>query len=179
MKPTLFYLCAPSGAGKNALLSALQNIQNAPYIAIRTITRPADATEASEPVTEPEFQRLKTLGVFAMDWVAHGFSYGIRSTELEKADQIIINGSRAHWPIAKQQWPELALVTITVSEAILKSRLIARARESEFEIAARLKRNRQLANDLRLETPFCNITNDGTPQDMAAALMEAIACTSN
>ncbi len=179
MKPTYFYLCAPSGAGKNALLSALQEFDSAPYVVRRTITREADVTEASESVTEDEFERLKGSGAFALDWSANGLCYGIRTDELAQAERVIINGSRAYWPDAKLRIPALLLVTIEVPEPLLKERLIARGRESEFEIYARLKRNRELAKTLKADEPFCTLVNDRTPREMAIDFMEAIACISD
>jgi ribose 1,5-bisphosphokinase len=178
MSTTLFYLCAPSGAGKNALLSALNEFESAPYVAIRTITRPADVTEASEPVTESEFSQLKEAGLFALDWSANGFHYGIRTSEIACSDSVIINGSRAYWPEAKRRFPDMALVTIEVPEPILKDRLLARGRESEFEIFARLKRNRELSKELQKETPFCTLINDRSPRDMAVDFMERLGCIS-
>ena len=176
MVARLLYLCAPSGAGKDALLTALKPFPNAPYAAVRTITRPADVTEASEPVTEMEFWQLKKRGVFVFDWSANGFLYGIRATELTKAATVIINGSRAYWPTAKGLFPNMQLITIEVPDAVLKERLEARGRESEFEIYARLRRNRQLAESLRLEAPGITLINDRTPHDMAVDLMEYLGC---
>ncbi len=177
MIPTHFYLCAPSGAGKNALLSALQAFDSAPYVARRTITRLPDVTEESESVTESEFLQLKETGTFALDWTANGLSYGIRVSELAAAERVIVNGSREYWPEAKKRLPELALVTIEVPEKLLKERLIARGRESEFEIYARLKRNRELSQRFKHDAPFLTLMNDRTPNDMAIDFMEAIACT--
>ena len=176
MLPEVYYLCAPSGAGKNAFLTALMEFQRAPYVVVRTITRPEDPTEASEMVSEMEFMRLKKRGAFVLDWTAHGFSYGIRASELSKADRVILNGSRVYWPTAKSVFPELRLVTIDVPDAILKARLEKRGRESEFEIYARLRRNRQLADALQHEKPFCTLENDGTPEDMAITFMDNIGC---
>lgn len=176
MMPEVYYLCAPSGAGKNAFLSALAPFRRAPYIVVRTITRPEDPTEASEMVSEMEFMRLKNRGQFVLDWSAHGYLYGIRATELSKSERVIMNGSRVYWPTAKSIFPNLRLVTIEVPDAVLKARLEQRGRESEFEIYARLRRNRQLANALQNERPFCTLINDGTPDDMAIAFMDRIGC---
>lgn len=176
MTPRLLYLCAPSGAGKNALLSALESIPGAPYAAIRTITRPADVTEASEPVTEMQFWQLKKRGVFVFDWSANGFLYGIRASELTHADCVIINGSRAYWPTAQGLFPNMRLVTIEVPDSVLRDRLEARGRESEFEIYARLRRNRELAESLQTEAPSITLINDRTPDDMAQDLMEQLSC---
>ena len=178
MTAALFYLCAPSGAGKNALLSALNEFESAPYVAVRTITRPADITEASEPVTDYVFAQFKEAGLFALDWSANGFHYGIRTSEIACSDSVIINGSRAYWPEAKRRFPGMSLVTIEVPELILKERLLARERESEFEIIARLKRNRELSKELQKETPFCALINDRSPRDMAVDFMERLECIS-
>lgn len=176
MLPEVYYLCAPSGAGKNAFLSALASFPRAPYIVVRTITRPDDPTEASEMVSEMEFMRLKKQGRFVLDWSAHGYLYGIRATEFSKGDRVILNGSRVYWPTAKTIFPNLRLITLEVPDSVLKARLEQRGRESEFEIYTRLKRNRQLATALQNEKPFCTLINDGTPEDMAIAFMDRIGC---
>jgi len=147
-------------------------------VAIRTITRPADITEASEPVTDREFTQLKEAGLFALDWLANGFHYGIRASEIAHSDSVIINGSRAYWPEAKRRFPDMALVTIAVPASALKERLFARGRESEIEIFARLKRNRELSKVLQKETPFCTLINDRSPRDMAIDFMERLGCIS-
>ncbi len=176
MKPDLFYLCAPSGAGKDAFLTALKQQAGAPHVVVRTITRPADPSEQSEAVSEMEFLNLKTRGQFALDWSANGFHYGIRVSELNSHPAAILNGSRVYWPTARSRLPHLKLVTIEVPDAILKHRLEARGRESEFEIHARLRRNRELAGALAEERPYLTLINDGTPEDMAIAFMEHIRC---
>lgn len=176
MRPTLYYVCAPSGAGKDAFLTALRKIPGAPYVVVRTITRPPDASEQSEMVSEMEFLRLKRRQQFVLDWSANGFHYGIRASELAKSEQAIMNGSRVHWPVAKASFPQMRLVTIEVPDEVLKSRMEARGRESEFEIFARLKRNRDLAHRLQQEKPYCTLINDGTPDQMARAFMRHIGC---
>lgn len=176
MNQGLFYLCAPSGAGKDAFLKALKKIPGAPHVVVRTITRPPDPSEHSEQVSEMEFLNLKRRGQFVMDWSANGFHYGIRASEVGKASTVILNGSRVYWPTAHEVFPKMKLVTIEVPDAILKERLEKRGRESEFEIHARLRRNRELATALAKERPYLTLINDGTPEDMALAFMEHIRC---
>lgn len=54
---------------------------------------------------------------------------------------VVVNGSRAHLPQAKSRYGAAALpVCLQVSQDVLRQRLLARGRENETEIVARLER---------------------------------------
>ena len=142
----LIWLTGPSGSGKDSLLDALRA---APpprlLIAHRYITRAADAGgENHVALTEAEFARRAALGLFAVSWQAHGFSYGIGcETEqwLLRGQNVVVNGSRLHLAQAQARFgSQLLPVCLQVSPEVLRSRLQSRGRESEKEIAQRLER---------------------------------------
>ena len=57
---------------------------------------------------------------------------------------MVVNGSRAYLDAARRNYPELLPVWIEVSPEVLRKRLLARGRETEQEIEARLQRHRTL-----------------------------------
>ena len=79
----LVLVVGPSGAGKDTLLEAArQALADDPRFRFvrRVITRPADAGgEAHEAVTAEEFAARE----FALQWQAHGLSYGIPADAIE------------------------------------------------------------------------------------------------
>jgi ribose 1,5-bisphosphokinase len=158
MSRRLIYVVGPSGAGKDSLLAwlRLQTPNSAPvHWARRTINRPqADGpdSEKHEVVDDLFFDDLLVSNEFAMHWNANSHRYGIRKSELIYLDNpnycVLVNGSRAHLPIAANLYPDLTVLHITADTDVLRQRLCFRARESEEAIEARLRR----AIDLDLPT---------------------------
>jgi ribose 1,5-bisphosphokinase len=64
---------------------------------------------------------------------------------------VLINGSRGHLPQARERYPDLLAVLLTVDQAVLRERLLARGRESVEDIDERLARNAQFASALVAE----------------------------
>ncbi len=151
MNRRLIYVVGPSGAGKDSVLSWLREHTpaSAPvYWARRTINRSASndpRDEAHESVASPDFERLVGDAAFAMQWEANTHQYGIRQSELRYLNDpmfsVMVNGSRAHLPIAAHDYPGLTVLHITADAAVLRERLQRRGRESAEAIEARLKRN--------------------------------------
>lgn len=172
----LIDLVGASGVGKDTVLrwlAAQPSMANRLHIARRTITRPSDETsEAHEAVTPPRFDALRRAGAFVLDWEANGLSYGIRREELlpmEGGRDVIVNGSRGHLEEARRRYPDLFVVRLTTPADVLRTRLLARGRESPEMIEARLARNAQLP-------PFdvdAEVINDGTP-DVAGRRLLAV-----
>ncbi|MGY6646669.1 MAG: alpha-D-ribose 1-methylphosphonate 5-triphosphate diphosphatase [Salinarimonas sp.] len=142
----LVAVVGPSGAGKDALITAALAARPDLLRVRRVITRPADAgAEDHEAVDEAEFARRLAHGSFAFHWQAHGLAYGIPRSALaplNKGRLVIFNGSRAALAAAQTQDPSLAVVMITADDETLAQRLAARGRETQGEIAARLARGR-------------------------------------
>ncbi|KPA90142.1 phosphonate metabolism protein/1,5-bisphosphokinase (PRPP-forming) PhnN [Pseudomonas sp. RHF3.3-3] len=147
MAGRLIYLIGPSGSGKDSLLDAARDdlAQHGCRIVRRVITRSAEAVgEAAHGVSAEQFAAMREQGAFAMSWEANGLSYGI-PVEIDQwlADglDVLVNGSRGYLPQARQRYPDLLAVLLTVDQAVLRERLLERRRESPAEIEARLARN--------------------------------------
>jgi ribose 1,5-bisphosphokinase len=147
MAGCLIYLMGPSGSGKDTVLQGLgaRLGRQDCYIAQRIVTRAADPSETDAlSVSAEEFKQLEQRGALAMAWHAHGLAYGISraiDTRLDAGCDVLVNGSRAYLPRARQDYPNLLAVLLTVKPEVLRQRLQARGRESDAEIELRLARN--------------------------------------
>ncbi len=134
----------PSGGGKDSLIAGAIAVRPDLIWVKRVITRPTEAGgEPYEGVSAAEFARRKTAGLFALDWRAHGLCYGIPASardDLQRGRDVIFNGSRAELVAALAEFPNLLVVLVTASPAVLAARLAARGREAEADIAERLSR---------------------------------------
>lgn len=150
MNRRLIYVVGPSGAGKDSLLLWLrQHIPSTAQVhwARRTIDRPkVDIPNAEDhcSVDTEIFEQMVNQGKFALHWDANTYRYGIRTDELKHLSHpswcVIVNGSRAHLPIAAKTYPGLTVLHVTASADVLRRRLLNRGRESEEAINARLMR---------------------------------------
>lgn len=175
---TLIYLMGPSGSGKDSLLRALREQQDAAIlVAHRYITRPADAGgENHIALTSREFALRKQYGLFALDWRANGHDYGIGieiESWLTRGMNVIINGSRADLANARQRYgTALYPVCLTVSQDVLRQRLQERGRECDADIEQRLQRALACQPD---ERETCHhLSNDGPLEQTTASLLQLI-----
>lgn len=155
MSGKLLYLVGASGSGKDSLLEGCrQRLQpnHRCFVAHRYITRaPNVGGENHIHLSPEEFDMRATMGMFAMQWYSHDYSYGIGSeidNWLAKGINVVINGSREYLQIAMHAYPNLIPVLVEVDEEILHQRLTNRGRESEEEIVKRLNRHRQFVDSL-------------------------------
>lgn len=174
----LFYVVGPSGAGKDTLIAAALGLLPRGVtvrLARRAITRPASGQgEAHEPMSREAWDAVRAAGGFALAWEANGHAYGVRRELdgwLAAGERVIVNGSREYLPHARNRYPALRVLLITAPREQIIERLIARGREAEAEIDARLSRASLIAlpHGVRAET----IVNDG-PVSHAAARLAAI-----
>ena len=118
----------------------------------RVITRSAEAVgEAAQGVSPQQFAAMDAEGAFALSWQANGLSYGIpREIDdwLAAGDDVLVNGSRAHLAQTRERYPTLLVLLLTVDQAVLRQRLIARGRESLADIEERLARNARFTAEL-------------------------------
>lgn len=148
----LIYLMGPSGSGKDSLLNAARPrlLARGCRIARRVITRSAEAAgEDAVAVSLADFERQEADGAFALSWRANGLAYGIpRQIDewLAAGQDVLVNGSRAHLSQARQRYPWLIGVVLTVNIEVLRERLLARGRETREQIEQRLARNAQFDN---------------------------------
>jgi ribose 1,5-bisphosphokinase len=172
----LFYLCGPSGAGKNAVMAEACRLDPALRCARRSITRPSDPSEVVETLSTAEFADAVHDNAFLWWWTANGLSYGIRHHQCMGPGTVLINGSRAYWPDAKSQKPDVRLILLTVDPDVLSERLIMRGRESGAAIEARLMRNHRVQTTALLEDAWLVLDNTHALSDVAQTLVRALQC---
>ncbi|RSZ42664.1 MULTISPECIES: phosphonate metabolism protein/1,5-bisphosphokinase (PRPP-forming) PhnN [unclassified Variovorax] len=179
MTGRLVYVAGPSGAGKDSLLGWLKEHlpHDAPVaFARRTITRAVAAGgEQHDSVDVPGFLQLRGAGAFGLDWEANGLCYGVRHAELvppRDDGTVIVNGSRAYLPQAARRFPHMTVVHVTASVETLRSRLMARGRESAEMVEARVRR----ALDFRIPPGLAaiEIHNEDVLADAGARLLQAL-----
>ncbi len=146
----LVYLMGPSGSGKDSLIDAARATLATHNVAVarRVITRSAEAKGEDAVGVSPErFAQMRAEGDFALCWRANGLDYGIPvqiDHWLQQGRSVLVNGSRAHLAEARQRYPDLLAVLLTVEPQVLRQRLLARGRESLEDIERRLARSQQL-----------------------------------
>lgn len=186
MPGKLIYVMGPSGAGKDSLIDAARpalQIAGA-IVARRIITRSAEsAGERAESLSGPEFAERARSGGFALHWQANGLSYGISTdldTALEQGRHVLVNGSRAHLPAARERYPGLIPLLVTVDSAVLRERLLKRGRESLEDIERRLARNTRLLAEQEMEeggngvlrNEYCAVERLDNSGDLASTLRQ-------
>jgi len=168
----LFAIVGPSGAGKDTLIAGARALAPDLVVVRRVITRPTEAGgEDFDGVSPAEFALRRSAGDFALDWQAHGLSYGIPAAQIDPARRVLFNGSRAALPAARARFPGLVVVLVTAPAAVLAARLAGRGRETMEEIAQRLER---AGFDLPGGRQVRRVFNDGTPDEGAARLLAAV-----
>ncbi len=177
MTGELIIVVGPSGVGKDSLLAhAREQLGADPRwrFVRRRITRPANAgSENHEALSEEEFADRLAAGRFALHWDSHGLRYGIdREIDdwLARGCTVVLNGSRAHLPIAHQRYPALRVVAIVAHPEVLARRLAQRGRESAADIAARIARQPSLPEGL----PVTEVSNDADLASASAAFLQAL-----
>jgi ribose 1,5-bisphosphokinase len=169
--PRVFAIVGPSGAGKDTLIAGALAARPDLRAVRRVITRPETAGgEDFEGVSAQEFVRRVNAGAFALHWQAHGLSYGIPAQALTEG-VVLFNGSRAALAQAAVQFPELVVIVVTAPPEILAQRLVARGRERDSDIAARLARADQ---DLPQGLTWREVVNDSTPEIGISRLLQAL-----
>jgi ribose 1,5-bisphosphokinase len=166
----LIVVVGPSGAGKDSVLRGWRAAPDAPHFARRVITRASDATEAHEAVSPDDFAGIRSQGLLATWWQAHGLHYGVRRRELDPLAAgrwVVLNGSRAHLPALRSQAPGLRVVALSAPAHLLAQRLAARAREGAAAREGRLARSVAAPVEPDLE-----LVNDGELQHSVATLLQ-------
>lgn len=176
----LFYIMGASGSGKDTLLQGCRerHIEGLrPLVAHRYITRKPDGgTESHVWLTDAEFEQQIAQGAFAMHWSANGYRYGIgREIDqwLAQGGQVLVNGSRGYFEQARSRYGRsLVPVLISVDPARLQRRLKRRGRESAEEIKARIRRARELEQQLPPDAIV--VENNASVAEAVTNLMTAI-----
>jgi ribose 1,5-bisphosphokinase len=176
----LFYVMGASGSGKDSLIFyARGRLAGRTDVAFahRYITRPADPVgENHIALSESEFDARLAAGLFAMHWRSHGLRYAIGkeiNLWLAKGCSVVMNGSRGYLEEARQKYPELTAVLITVQPQTLADRLALRGRETKTQVAERLERAEAFRRPLGSVEVIENDgdLNDGGEQFLRVLLM--------
>lgn len=150
MSGRLIYLMGPSGSGKDSLIdaAAVELKRFNCRVARRVITRSAESVgEDAVSVSSEAFAHLKEEGAFALSWSANGLDYGIPAqidAWLAEDQHVLVNGSRAHLQQARDRYPHLLAILLTVDIGVLRERLLRRGREPLDQVEGRLQRNQSL-----------------------------------
>ncbi|WP_194787970.1 phosphonate metabolism protein/1,5-bisphosphokinase (PRPP-forming) PhnN [Pseudomonas sp. UFMG81] len=173
----LIFLMGPSGSGKDSLIDAAraQLAAHGVEVARRVITRSAEARgEAAEGVSVERFEGMREAGEFALSWEANGLRYAIPAHVehwLAGGRSVLVNGSRGYLPEARRLYPDLLAVGLSVSPATLRQRLLARGRESAWEIEQRLARSAGMA---AYDAAVHVLDNSASLTDSVEALMRLL-----
>lgn len=143
----LVYVMGPSGAGKTRVVEyARHKIDGKlPIVfAHRYITRPLGKDIENYIALSPsEFALRKARALFAFDWEAYGFNYGIgveigswRASGLV----VVVDGSRAHFNNHRGEMAGAVPILVTAGRDELRARLTTRDREAMKSIEERLER---------------------------------------
>lgn len=175
MAGRLFAIVGPSGVGKDTLMAAAKARMPDLHLVRRVITRAAEAGgEPFEAVSEAAFAQRLDRGEFVLHWRAHGLSYGIPMSVVERLQTgrpALFNGSRAMLETARAQFPALRVIHVTAYPEILAQRLAERGREDAPEIARRLDR---AAIGLPGGIDAVEIDNSGPLETAVSALLSVL-----
>ncbi|GAK70529.1 phosphonate metabolism protein/1,5-bisphosphokinase PhnN [Agrobacterium rubi TR3 = NBRC 13261] len=174
----MIVVVGPSGAGKDTLMqfaaAQLGETQKLHFVR-RVITRDHDAGgEDHDAVSQDEFDRRQQAGDFCVSWQAHGLSYGIPVSVLDRLNQgkiLIANGSRSALAHFKATFPSLKVINIVATPEVLAQRLESRGRENREDILRRLQRGSiEVCGDFDVTT----IDNSGALEQSGRALADVL-----
>ena len=145
---TLFLLVGPSGSGKGPLLKRLKDSYENDDRCVfpkRVITRAVNMPEEEHiHATQESFSNAEEGDAFLFHWHTHGHKYGIPGhayMELLAGRHVFLNVSRTIVEQARALYSPLVVFHIETELNTSFKRLKERGRESEEEIAQRLKRH--------------------------------------
>lgn len=159
----LVAVVGPSGVGKDTLIGharALLADDDGFVFVRRLVTRGENAFEDHDTLDEAAFARGVEAGHFALSWRAHGLGYALPAdthAAIARGAVAICNFSRGAIAAARERFPAVRVVAISAPDAVLGARLIARGRETEAGVAARLEREAVCAREV---DPDLAIVND-------------------
>jgi phosphonate metabolism protein PhnN/1,5-bisphosphokinase (PRPP-forming) len=174
----LVLVVGASGVGKDSVLGgARAAFRGDPRVVFvrRVITRPAGSGgEDNVAVTSEEFAALRDRQAFTIHWRAHGLAYGLprrMDDDLALGRVVVANVSRQVLDDARRRYPGLTVCVVMASIDTLRTRLLARGRESAAQIEARLAH----VGAPTVGPDVVAIANDGDLADAIAAFARLIA----
>ena len=178
MSGTLFAVVGPSGAGKDSLIGYARRTLYADVRFVfppRYITRPREAGgEAHVQVSPETFAEMRGAGEFALDWDAHGLSYGVAARVagvVTAGRHAIVNVSRGIIGRARETFEHVHVVHVMAPPDVIKARLEGRGREQSEDIRARLDR---METGTPSGSDVSTICNDGDLADAGQALLNVL-----
>ena len=142
------------------------------HLVRRTITRaPELGGEDYNAVSVAAFEDMAARGHFAVHWGAHDLQYGVPAsiqTVLAAGQDCLANFSRSALLAGDAAFAHFSVLNITARPGTLASRLKARGRESEEQVAKRLAQaTKPLPDGLNVMT----VSNDGALADTVANVL--------
>jgi ribose 1,5-bisphosphokinase len=144
---TFIAVVGPSGVGKDSVIRyAKDRLADRPDILFvqRVVTRESDPnSEVHDSLSDEDFTAAQARGEFALSWCAHGHSYGLPAevnTAIAEGRTVVANVSRQVLGELEARYADLRCISITATHDVLAGRLLARGREDEDAITARLAR---------------------------------------
>jgi len=174
-----FLIVGNSGSGKDTLLrwAAERWPEDMPPLLAthRYITRPSSPeTEDFISVSPDEFKDMAEQGAFVLQWISYDLYYGVPKDiedHLAQGNPVIANVSRDIIPEAREKFPNVKVIFVSVPYEILEERITARGRETDKDIDSRLARaqeNQELPNaDFVVE-------NVGAPEEGGQKLLDIL-----
>lgn len=170
----LILVVGPSGAGKDTLLGLAKSAcaeEASIVFPRRVVTREASTSEDNAQLGPDEFRQALARGDFAMNWEAHGHSYGLPRViddDIRAGRSVVVNASRTVIEAARKTYANVTVIAVTAPPDVLAERLQLRARGSDGKVEQRLGRTVDSA------APDVTILNVGRPEDHARRLVRAI-----
>jgi ribose 1,5-bisphosphokinase len=177
----LVVVVGPSGAGKDTLIACARlRLAGDPMIVfpLRIVTRAAPAAEHHQTMSDRGFATATEQGAFAFWWEAHGLKYALPAgidDDIRAGRTVVCNVSRGMVDQLRRRYARLAVVLVTAPTEVLTTRLAARSRASDGDIAQRI--GRTAPPDAAL-SPDHVIENIGDIERGTARLMAVIAAAS-
>jgi phosphonate metabolism protein PhnN/1,5-bisphosphokinase (PRPP-forming) len=135
-----------SGTGKSYLINCARQareFQGGCAFPLREITRVVDPKRENHVwVSESDFEKRKSSGLYAFSWSAHGGTkYGIpKAMEADLAENrvVVIDISRACVEDARRLYPDCLIIEVIADRSTREARIRARGGQSEAEIQSRV-----------------------------------------
>jgi ribose 1,5-bisphosphokinase len=174
----LIAVVGPSGAGKDTLIACARlRLAGEPMIVfpLRIVTRAASAAEHHQTISDRDFESALEQGAFAFWWEAHGLKYALPAAiddDIRADRTVVCNVSRGMIGALRRRYACLGVVLVTAPAELLTTRLAARGRVSDGDIAQRV--GRAAPPDAEM-SPDHVIENIGDIERGTASLVAVIA----
>jgi len=180
----LVVVVGPSGAGKDTLIAgAGVRLAGDPTIVfpLRIVTRTGSAAEHHRTVSDCDFATAAAEGAFAFWWEAHGLKYALPAAiddDIRAGRTVVCNVSRGIVAALRRRYAGVRVVLVTAPAEVLTTRLAARGRASDGDIARRIARAAPPNTELSPDHVIENISDleHGTERLVAVITAAAKQC---